>query len=238
MVDNRVISLCLTNYNRVDLLIESFQQIYNDERISEIVISDDCSDIEIVNKLEDLFELLPKIRMVSNDYNQDCYKNKALAIGLSKNKFAILADSDNIFTTDYLDRIFEIKEWEEKTAYLPSFAQPQFDYREFEGLTITKDNVSSCMDKPLFRTMCNTMNYFADRDFYLECFDESVNPHTEDSIFINYKWLKNGGKLFVVPNLYYQHTVHMGSHYRLNHHKVNGFDKLIDQKLKALPNEI
>jgi glycosyltransferase involved in cell wall biosynthesis len=43
----RKISLCLTNYNRKELLMESFAHVLNDERISEIIISDDHSDEDI-----------------------------------------------------------------------------------------------------------------------------------------------------------------------------------------------
>ena len=56
---------------------------------------------------------------------------------------------------------------------------------------------------------------------------------------MNYLWLLNGGKLFVVPGLTYQHTVdnhqgEEGGHYQANCHKTGNFHQEIEQKLREL----
>ena len=227
------LSFCVTTYNRFNLTIQSFEKILDDERVSEIVISDDCSTDGSYEKLVDFFKGNEKVKIFRNERNVDCYVNKRIAIELATNKWRILGDSDNVFTKDYLDKIFSY-EWDEKTALMPSFAYPNFCYEQFSGLTIDKHNVAQYFDEPLFETCCNCANYFVNRDFYLKVWDGSVNPHTADSLYQNYNWLVNDGKIFIVPELQYYHSVHPESHYILNNHKTGSFHEELKQKYREL----
>lgn len=236
----RNISVCYTNYNRVELLLDSFENIYDVDEITEIVVSDDHSEKDNFELLEKYFEHFPKVKHFRNDINLDCYFNKHRAIKLASNDWCCLWDSDNTFGFDYINRLFQIQGWDENTAYLPSFAAPHFDYRRFEGLEITKENVANYINDPTCSTMLNTMNYFVNRNFYMKCWDGDFNPYNCDSIYMNYLWLKNGGKLYVVPGLTYQHRVdnHQGEesgHYNSNTHKTPiGLHESILQKLREL----
>lgn len=235
----RQVSLCIPTYNRKDLLLKSFEKVYDNEGISEIVISDDHSDIGIYSELEELFHEMPKIKLFRNDNNLDCYANKRQAIDLASNRWCILLDSDNIIDFDYLFRIFQLIDWKDDTAYLPSFAAPHFNYTKYEGLEITSNNVSLFMDDPTFGCMLNTANYFVNRNFYLKCWAGSLNPHTSDSIYMNYLWLRNGGKLYVVPQLTYQHRVdnhgtEEKGHYQTNVHKTGNFHQEVERMLRDL----
>ena len=99
------LSFCVTTYNRFNLTIQSFEKILDDERVSEIVISDDCSTDGSYEKLVDFFKGNEKVKIFRNERNVDCYVNKRIAIELATNKWCILGDSDNVFTKDYLDKI-------------------------------------------------------------------------------------------------------------------------------------
>lgn len=234
MTDKVRISLCFPNYNRSEILLDAFANVYEDERIDEIVVSDDHSDKEIYEILENYFKIFPKIRHSRNHVNVDCYRNKKTAIELATNKWCCLWDSDNIFDIDYLDRIFE-RQWEDDTIYTPSFAAPHFDFRKYEGLVITKENVAEYIDKPMFETMLNANNFFVNREEYLKVWDGSIDPITSDSIFMCLNWLKSGRKIYVVPGLTYQHVIHEGSHYKNNNHRTpKGFHEEILQKLRSL----
>lgn len=239
MVDERKISLCITNYNRFELLINSFIEVLNDDRISEIIISDDVSRQEIYRKIEDFVCFFPKIKLYRNAENQDCYKNKYTSLTYANNKWCILFDSDNTIKKDYLDSLYNIPNWDDYVACLPSFAMPYFDYRPFAGRIISKENVAAEMHSPTFSTMLNTANCFVNKDFYIQCWDGSIDPHTSDSIYMNYRLLSNGGKLYVVPDLHYEHRVdnhqneEMG-HYVSNCHKTGNFHAEVEQKLKDL----
>lgn len=238
-MDNRKISLCLTNYNRLDLLIESFKQVIDDERISEIVISDDCSDLEIFNQIKGIVSVLNslhgnKIKLFRNASNRDCYENKMVAISLASSEWCIIFDSDNTIDKSYLDRLYEIEKWDDKTAYMPSFAKPLFSYVQYEGLIFSKENIAEYIDKPMVSTCCNCMNYFVNKNKYLKVWQKDITPHTADSLLQNYNWFKEGNKMLIVPNLHYSHLVHDGSHYKNNVHLTGSLYQDITEKIKQL----
>jgi len=238
-LDNRKISLCLTNYNRVELLIKSFSQVIDDDRISEIVISDDCSDIDLYNQLKGIVSALNplhnnKIKLYRNEINLDCYKNKKQAISLATNDWVIIFDSDNTLDQSYLDRLYEIEEWQKDTSYMPSFAKPLFSYQQYEGVILSKENVAQYIDMPFLSTCLNCMNYFVNRDEYLRVWQDDIDPHTADSLLQNYNWFAGGNKMLIVPNLHYNHLVHDGSHYKNQVHLTGNLYAEIEEKIKQL----
>lgn len=228
------ISLALTHYNRAALLLECVAPILEDQRISEIVISDDASTDGSYLKLLECFSSHPKVKVFQNAHNLDCYQNKAQALRLCSNEWAILFDSDNILPVEYLDCLYRLLEWKEDTVYCPDFAEPYFDYTAFAGREIDQENVAKFMAMPHFATALNTCNYFVHRNSYLEVWDGSVNPHTADSIFQMYNWFRHGKKMQIVPGLRYFHRIHSGSHYKQNVHKTGDFSAVVESRLKAL----
>ena len=187
--------------------------------------------------MKEICDLLPKVKLYRNIKNQDCYRNKQIAISFTDNETdgCILLDSDNKIDTDYLDKIYSIPDWDINTIYTPSFAYPTFDFRDYEGLVITKENVSDYIDKPMFETMLNAANYFVNPFMYLEVWDGSKDPVTSDSIFQCFNWLLDGKSIYVVPGLTYQHKIHEGSHYKNNVTRTpQGFHESILQKLREL----
>lgn len=226
------ISLCITTYNRTDLLYESFRQVLNDDRISEIVIVDDHSTEEIWQSIFWQFNEVPKIKLFRNENNLDCYRNKREAVSKATNEWVIIWDSDNILTTGFLDALPKPRKNE---IYQPSFAKPNFNFDKYQGMTFYKGSLTPYLSDGTFQTMLNAMNYFVNRDEYLRVWDGSVDPVTSDSIFQNYNWLKAGNSIYVVPGLEYEHRVHEGSHYRNNVRRTpRGFHEEIVNKLKAL----
>lgn len=232
----RTISLCITTYERYGFLIESFHQVLDDPRISEIVIVDDCSEKLLFDKIKLFCDPYPKIKLYRNESNQDCYRNKMLAISYSSNPWLILLDSDNIIDKKYVDKIFEIEEWERGigAVYQPTFAYPNFDFREFSGVEITAKNVHEYMGRNMFDTALNAANYFVNKEVYLNVWDANTNPHTADSIYQNYNILKGGGTIKFIEGLQYFHRVHSESHYKNNNHKTGNFYQIIENRLKAM----
>jgi glycosyltransferase involved in cell wall biosynthesis len=228
------ISFAVTHYNRFDMLRECVDAILYDERIGEVVISDDASDPEVRRKVEKFSLQDPKIKVFSNETNKDCYANKRIAVELCTNPWVILADSDNIFHSDYIDQLYKLVPWDSKTIYAPDFAMPHFDYRRYSGLLINRKFVSGFVDMKMADTALNTANYFVNREWYLKVWDGSVNPHTADTIFHNYNHLAAGGDIFVVPGMQYEHRVHDGSHYKTRNHLTGNFYNEVIEKLKAL----
>ena len=228
-----MISLCLTNHNRTQMLYESFEQVLNDDRISEIVISDDCSDPAIYQDIVWKFLGHSKVKVYRNEKNIDCYKNKKRAVELATNDWVILFDSDNILTTKYIDAIGIYEN--PKVLYQPCFARPHFDFRPFQGEAITKHNVKRFADNVKFQTMLNAMNYFVNRNEFLMVWDGHIDPVTSDSLFQNYNWLKAGNTIVVREGMEYDHRVHAGSHYQNNVKRTPmGFHNELLSKLKRL----
>ena len=228
------ISLAVPTFNRCNMVLNCIAAALTDDRVDEIVLCDDASADGSYEKLRELTAAHPKVKLVRNTHNLDCYGNKAEALSLAKNDWAILFDSDNTLGPDYIDRLFQLSTWDEECSYLPVFAQPHFDYREFEGLVVDRTNVAKHMGNGTFRTALNTANFFVHRKTYLDVWNPNVNPHTADSIYMNYRLLAAGKKLVFVPGLHYGHLVHPQSHYKLNCHKTGRFAQEVETKLKAL----
>lgn len=230
---DRQITISIPTFERVEWTLRAFEQVLYDDRVKEIVISDDFSCPETYKQLEYATAGMDKVFLLGNEKNIGCYFNKKRAIGLSRTPWVIILDSDNIISTQYLDKIFEQK-WKPKTILAPDRGLPALDYTAFSGLTITKENVASYLDQGNFQSLLNTFNFFINRDRYLETFDDSVDPWTSDSIYFCYCWLKNGGKIKVVEGLSYHHEIHKDSHYVTNCHKAPGFYQELLKKIKEL----
>lgn len=207
------ISLAITNFNRTDSLLKSFANVLQDERISEVVIVDDCSELRTYDKLRfmiaDLYgetELQQKINLYRNHENLGMSRNKARAIEYCKSDYCIIFDSDNVMDTKYLNALYK-QNWKPDTIYCPDFAKPQFDYRYFKGRTFSRYNI-----KPWFRyktidCLLNTCNYFVHRESYLKVFQYNPEIKASDTIWFNYLWLKSGKSFYVVPGMEYDHAI-------------------------------
>lgn len=235
-----MISLCITTYNRTDLLYESFRQVLNDDRISEIVIVDDCSTEDVWQTIFWQYNEVPKIKLFRNEKNLDCYRNKREAVSKATNEWVIIWDSDNVMTTRFVDLIWcQHKvfggDWIKSRVYAPSYASPHFNFSKWSGGNFSVSNMKTAIQDATFLTMLNAMNYFVNRDEYLRVWDGSIDPVTSDSIYQNYNWLKAGNSIYVVPGLEYEHRVHSGSHYQNNVRRTpRGFHEEIVNKLKNL----
>jgi len=236
------ISICLTNFNRDRLLFEAVSNVLMDDRVDEIVISDDASDPKIYQSVLWQFKEFAKVKIFQNQKNVDCYQNKALSLSKASNDWCILFDSDNVISKGYIDRIEGLTEGglNDNTIYTPSFAMPHFDFTNVAGVNITKANIGGLIINDRVQTMLNAANYFVNRHKWLEIFDLDTDPVTSDSIYMAYRWLKAGYSIYVVPDLSYQHRVNNhgteeSSHYGKNVRRTpHGFHQNIVDKLKAM----
>jgi glycosyltransferase involved in cell wall biosynthesis len=237
-----MISLCITSYNRDSLVWEAIEHVVRDERISEIVICDDKSDLPYQKSLESIAGLYTKIKLVKNERNVGCYKNKARAVSHASNEWVILLDSDNVIRTDYIDPLMHYNTyygWKREEILAPDFAYPTFDYRHFSDVTFSRKNVRKFVKHPRFDCLINTANYFFHRDEYLKNHDPNKEPWTADTIYTNYRWLERGNSIHVLKGLQYFHRTddfkgQEGSHYKTHNKKTNGFAKKIEQQLLRL----
>tara|TARA_R110000868_G_scaffold96201_2_gene264693 strand:+ start:2866 stop:3618 length:753 start_codon:yes stop_codon:yes gene_type:complete len=211
-----VITFAIPNYNRIENVYELCQHHNEDERISEIVICDDHSDIQVLGKVADAVHDMEKVKLFRNDKNVGPFLNKVNTVFHSTNEWVILCDSDNFISKDYVDKIFEQEPWNVDTLYCPDFAKPAFDYTGFSGKLI--DNKESLSDVYLnvHNGACflNTGNFFFNRQTYLDittkCTQFCADKHACDVVAFNYFWVFFGNKIQSVKDLQYDHDHNSG----------------------------
>ncbi len=210
MEDNRKISLCIPVYNRFELLLESFDKVKDDPRISEICIYSDGSNTDYVDKIVPKLEGNKKVTFYHSFKNQGVHIAKKKAVELATNEFIILFDSDNVINIDYIDRLYQIPEWNPIIAYQPSYLAPHFDFRDKAGWNITKGNLQDVLNRPNNKvdTWGNAQNFFIHRENYLNTWEEGENVNGNDSLWFFYLWMKAGYSMQLVPNLSYFHRIH------------------------------
>lgn len=227
------LSLCITTFNRFDLLKESYSQVIDDPRISEIIIVDDCStEPGIKEKVNSLAG--GKVKVFHQAQNRGMSRNKADAIGYASNEWCLIFDSDNIIGKDYLDAFWKDRlqhEWAfdqdnawpelgdetmhpKNVIFCPDFAKPDFNYTRYSTLEMQvfdKSNAGFHIGDDTFNCLMNTCNYIVNRDFYLKTYQYNPVHFASDTIWHAYNHLKSGGLFHIVPGMQYYHRVHKGS---------------------------
>lgn len=228
-----MISVAITSYNRDTMTHNSFKRVVDDHRITEIVIIDDCSKIEIYESLQAM-AVDEKVKLYRNPFNLGCYHNKRKAVELCTNDWVILLDSDNELGPDYMNAINTVY-FDSNVLFAPDFARPHFDYTSFSNEIITKENVNNFIGRNNFDCLVNTCNFLVNREEYLKVFDkEQEEPWTADTLYFNFCWLQADNKIKVVEGMQYEHLVHDESHYKLNVSKTGNFFNETMAKLKQL----
>lgn len=229
------VSLALTHWNRFNMLVEAIAKVRDDPRISEVIISDDASDDGSFQRIIEEFGQEIGFRISRNAKRMDCYTNKRTAVYHARNPWVILFDSDNVLPWTYLDALERYEPWDRTHWYLPTFGQPDFDYRAFAGQSVDKSNIGEFIDREHFLTALNTANHFVHRDSYLQTWDPNTEPGTADSIFMCLRWLEQGGTLTFVPGMEYEHRIHDGSHFMtFNSRRYELFKAEVIQRLREL----
>lgn len=234
-----MISLAITTYHRCyDDIVNSFLIAVNDPGIiNEIIIVDDHSPMHIYADIcaglrnSGAFRKV-SIQLYRNDENIGMAANKIKAIGISKNDYVIIFDSDNTITSEYISACAANVHKDNSTIYCPGFARPNFDYRHFDE--ITAFNVAGLTDKPQFDCLINTCNYLVPKNEFIKtCYPEARIDAADSAMFF-YQWLKAGNKFKVLPEMQYEHKVHDGSGFLKNVDKNMADIHTTIQRIKQL----
>jgi glycosyltransferase involved in cell wall biosynthesis len=226
------ISIAITSYNRIALTLKSFANVVDDDRISEIIIVDDCSKRPIFEELKKGITH-PKVKLIQNKENLGMSRNKANAISLCSSEWVIILDSDNDIDSTYLDAFFASFDNNHRTFYCPSFAKPEFDYRKYEGMNFNAISIKSKLKEGSMQCLLNTSNYVVNRDWFASVYRHDESVKETDTHWVNYLNLKAGGSLYVVPGMHYNHLVHKDSGWMQNANynmkKAQSINRLIEQ---------
>jgi len=238
-----MITLAIPTYNRSSCVIDCFKKVISDSRIKEILIIDDNSDIEIyksmVAGIENFreSEFFSKIKIIRNDENLGSFRNKKKCVYESSMDWIVLLDSDNSIDVEYLNSLDgkNVK----YTIYTPSHAMcdsQYLNYTKYSGCSVDKIKYKKILTderEQIWDCILNTGNYFFNKKTYLACIDEEDerrDSFAADAFYLIYLWMKNtgGGKLEVVENMKYSHSLSSDSHWVNNSAGSNSFiDELI-----------
>jgi hypothetical protein len=224
--ENIKISLCIPTKDRFDNFLNNYLEKYiqylNDNVIHEIIISDENGND--YNKISEKYGTHnPKLKLYKNDSVLGVFLNKIKVCSYASNNYIALIDSDNFPSLDYFTKV---KKYIEDNLYnlsknfllMPSFAKPNFNYKSFENLIITRQNIKSYYNKGIFNTLLNTGNYIISKNIvdniqYNK--DILMNISACDVQYFNLLVLQqfDNAEFHIIQDLEYDHIVHGGSTY-------------------------
>jgi glycosyltransferase involved in cell wall biosynthesis len=234
--EERTVSIAIPFYNNARMAHVSLFNILGDPRVAEIIVLDDGSSQNEFKKLaKKIKPFSRKVKLFRRNTNWGALANKIQAVELCSSAWVILLDYDNTLPPEYLDSIFNIKDWDRSTIYCPGYACPKFDFREeLGGQIITLDLASKMANsKSLNESFFNIGNYFLPRQRFLDC----VKPFWQrsvaasDVIFANYLWLSSENTLTVLRDLKYIHRVHGKSSWITSSEKSLQVNDFLIQKI-------
>lgn len=230
------ISVCIPTMRRFSFLKESIPRYLSNPHVSELVIVDETGEDYLA--ITSAFSH-PKLRVYQNESRLGMLKNKLRAASYATSDFIAILDSDNFADTGYFEafKVFVSSHPTASSLFLPCSALPNFNYREWCGVPITRDTIRQYY--PRIDTCLNTMNSVISREF-LASFDILSDKPFCDEIgcydsqyFALYTLFHMNGTVFVVPNMEYQHRVHDESGWTLTHTEVDHVHRQIVDKYLA-----
>jgi hypothetical protein len=220
------LSLCIPTMGRWNFLKQNIPEYLKNPYLTEIVICDETG--EDAREIQACFDD-PRIKVHVNAKRLGPYLNKYKVVGLARNDWVCLMDSDNFAPISYFDawaKFLANREPNRLECFFPSKALPStyLNYSEFIGTPITQENYKHMWKIPRGDAMFNTGNYIIPKDLYLRSVSTPELSKYDESCFLdvqfrNYFLLMNGATFHIVPQMEYSHVVHDGSFY-INTHKL------------------
>lgn len=209
----QTIALAIPTFGRARQTVDAYSLVQADDRIGEIVLMDDGSTAASRADLARFVSENPrKVREIYAERNVGCYLNKRNAVEACCHDWVYLLDSDNRAWPQGIDALYK-QRWDPDVLYIPTFAYPHFDYRDYSDSLITRENVQPRLYAPRLLTALNTGNFFVNRVSFLEVFDDEFQPWAADSLYFCYCWLRSGKTILPVTNFHYTHAVGGVSNY-------------------------
>lgn len=240
---DRKVSVVTPFYNASRYMVDFISSIIFDPRIKEVIIVDDFSRDEEYIKMRNFAKPMnatteyDKVQVYRNEENLGEFATRIQGAELATSDWVVFLDNDNYLTPKYLDAIYAIPNWREDVIYAPDFGNHEhINYRELDGLYISKENAKKFLNKPYMFTMfLNTGNYFMNRKNYLEISKpiSKIPKHAYGDIYFNGAWLDNNNLMFVVPEMEYVHTIRKDSAWK--EHK-DEMQPIIDGVINRLKN--
>jgi len=226
-MDKINISLCIPTMDRFDTFLKEYLKSYitylETGVISEIIICDENGNDyeEIMKVYGDYIEKNSNFKVYKNDTILGVFKNKLKVASLSSFNYIALIDSDNFCDEIYFlkakDYIFVNENSFSKSVILaPSFAKPNYTYKQFEGSIVTKQNIGHFFHDVTYQIILNTGNFIVSKNIIENIkYDESILYYITacDVLFFNLLAFQqiDDFQIHVVKDLEYTHVIHSGS---------------------------
>ena len=141
------VSVAIPSYNTSDYIEKAIKPLLSSKYINEIIIQDDCSEIDELKKLESIIKDIKNnskidILFFKNENNIGPFKNKNKLVDLCSNDLIYIIDADNIPQEKLDNTIDEIIKSDNKNyIYLPSKIYQFKIFTKFQNLCpyLTKD---------------------------------------------------------------------------------------------------
>lgn len=245
------ITVAIPHYNNTQYMKDTLRNIITDDRVSEIIICDDKSKEEEINQLKNLVNEKnkenSKIKLYINENNLGCYHNKLKTVSYCTNDWCILLDSDNYLDNEYINKLYQINEWNTNTIYVPCWGKtfpgkpsPNLDYRIYNN---TKFDYILCIKETpnqKYRCLSNTCNYFLPVKQYINCMSKYTYKReiidSLDSAVLFTDWICDKNYVYVVDGMIEHHRLHPLSNYVTSNARKyeKNVRKELFQKLKSV----
>jgi len=230
------IAVCIATMGRFSFLKESIPQYLKNPYVSELIITDETGeDYEAITATFSH----PKLRVYKNESRLGIPANKIHAASHALSDYICILDSDNYADIHYFEafhRFLDGTRTHTASMFLPSVARPNFNYKEWVGIPLTRHNVKQFY--PNIYTCLNTMNLILPRVFF-QTFNimsdvpmcNEIGPY-DGIYFALYALFELNATLYIVDGMEYEHRVHAGSTWTNTHKESEGaFHRLLERYL-------
>lgn len=233
------ISVSIPTMRRFSFLKDTIPKYLENPHVSELIVCDETG--EDYAAITAAFSH-PKLRVYQNESRLGMLKNKLRAASYATSDYIAILDSDNFADRDYFEafKVFlSSRRASTRSVFLPSYAKPTFNYREWVGKSITRDTIRQMY--PAIDTCLNTMNSIISREF-LSTFEILSDTPMCDEIgcydskyFALYTLFQMNGTLHVVNNMEYEHCIHDESGWQQTHMEFETAHAALVEKYLAKP---
>lgn len=226
-----MLSIAIPTMRRWTFLKDSLPQYLQYDSVKEVVVCDETGE-DAKEILSSSFANHPKLKVVVNEKQLGIYFNKRKAGLLCTAPYVAILDSDNIFTEQWFEVLFdELEKIQEKQSLdtctlmfgsatfksiTISSGQMKQPCSHFEGLKISSKTWNEMFSKPYWNHLLNDGNWVVPRKAILSW---PLNIPSEyeagatycDALYSLRCMIQAGYTIYYLPDLEYIHTVHSGS---------------------------
>lgn len=207
-----MLSLCLTSHNQTKEVMQSFQAIVDDPRVSEIIIIDDGSKKQSYAALQKKCEGVSKIKLFRCDKQKGARDSMILSVEKATFSRCIVFDSRNQITKEYVSG-YETAYNYDTVINMPTKGMPLFDCQRFSKWLITAGNVKTFMAAyPQAGLVLTNGNYVLHKERFLALF-KKFKGYGDGSLgglgipLMNFFWMKEGGSFLLNAGMHYIHPL-------------------------------